>query len=214
MTNKFEEALELIEEEKNNNEIKYDLQVEKAKVLLLKHEFYEALKLLKDVNSKIPEEIDVIYLIGAISIFTGDIEEAHKYLKSLLNMKYNEKKSYLLGLYYYGVTLKKLDSKDKVKEYFKWLLYRYSICSLNNPYDVKIMLLKESVLYELEEYDKALEEAKRIEVLAPGIVETKFVQALIYKEKNNIKEYEKIKEKINKENSTMKMFLEFLGEGN
>lgn len=85
-------------------------------------------------------------------MMSGKLKEANECLAKLIEMDYKEDYTYLIGLYYYGITLKSFKDKEEVKEYFKWLKRKYSIYALNNPKDLNVKIFNGIIQYELENY--------------------------------------------------------------
>ncbi len=190
---RLSESLEIINFEKDNEEIRDDLLIEKAKILAMKGELEEAAVIIKDVQAKYSDNVEIIYLLGTVYMMSGRMEEAKDTLELLVNMEYKEDLNYLTGLYYYGVVLKNFKDKEEVKKYFNWLKRKYSIFTLNNPKDLNVKIFNSIIHYELENYNEALRVIKTLDEVSREIPEVYFIKALIYKGSCDIDRYERTK---------------------
>lgn len=190
---RLSESLEIIELEKDNEEIRDDLLIEKAKILAIEGDLEEATVIIKNVQAKYSDNVEIIYLLGTVYMMSGRMEEAKETLELLVNMEYKEDLNYLTGLYYYGVVLKSFKDKEEVKKYFNWLKRKYSIFTLNNPKDLNVKIFNSIIHYELENYTEALRVIKTLDEVSREIPEVYFIKALIYKGSCDIDRYERTK---------------------
>ncbi|MBE6049146.1 MAG: hypothetical protein E7214_00400 [Clostridium sp.] len=210
---RFNETEKIIKQEKDNIDIQYDLKIEEGMIEAFKGNVREAIDLFKEVYKIFPNNIKLIYLIGSFSLLGGEVDESHEYFKKLLDIEYSQEQIYLIGLYYYGVTLK-LKNSDKVQEYFNALIRKYSMYSMNYPNNLTITILKALVMYELNRCEEARKIIRRIEAITSKTVQTTFVQALLYKKENNIVEYEKAKDYIAEKDEVLSSMLKVIEGGN
>lgn len=206
MLGRLDEALKIIEDNKLNEGIELDLLLEKSKILAIKEELNESLKILLDINSRVPNNNEIIYLIASIYMIKGRLKDAKYILKPLIDIEYCEEMSYLLCLYYYGVTIKEESLKES-EEYFSKLLRRYNIYSINDPNNLNILLLRGICNYEIKDYKEALRITQYIESITTKIDEVEFLKALVYKDTGNVEKYEEIKENLKAKNNIVYKFM-------
>lgn len=194
-TCRYSEALKIINIEDKNSNMYYPMLREKAKIELLTDNIDKGIEILKEIYNFNSEDLETIYLLGSMYMMKGKLEEANEYFENILSLKSSTEYPYLLGLYYYGVTLK-YKSLSLANEYFKGLLRKYNGMSMRNPNDINILLLRSMLLYELERDKECLELITYIEDISSNIYSTVFIKSLVYRRKKDEENYNMNKEEL------------------
>ena len=200
--NKFSEALDVLENELNDNDSRVVL-IEKAKILLAQEKIEESTALFNSIKENEGDDFDgeVRSYLNHIYMNTNQYEKVLNTCNEIIEKKL-EDSNYYSAIFLRAECLNKSGMLDESKE-----AYEEAIKVLRFAYSAKPNML-ELIVYRilchkaLKQYDKALEMANYIIALNDNIGEAYLIRSEIYKDMN---EFEKAESDIKSAKSKSKI---------
>lgn len=176
---KFDDALLIFDKGAVTSVISDLFILEKAKLLAITNNYPRALSILNKLNTKNPNNVELLYYIGFLEFTLENYSIAKDHLAKLCDISVVNSNFYLIGAYYYGATLHKLNDPSW-KNYMENLLTKYNRLSLSNKNNLIISFLIVLINMELQNLDTALDIVDFISANFGDPREIHYIKALIH----------------------------------